>query len=117
MLSDDQLIALERIYFTERFLPRMIEYLRAEGVLETDKRLELHLKKLHDGLARIRINNPRNTFRFYRMGLRRPEMGHVDNRYFYRVILNTSIEETLRLDLVEKNILHEDNAGRWLDLQ
>lgn len=44
-------------------------------------------------------------------------MGHVDNRYFYRVILNTSIEETLRLDLVEKNILHEDNAGRWLDLQ
>lgn len=117
MLSDDQLIALERIYFTERFLPRMIEYLREEDVLEPDERLEMHLRKLHDGLARIRINNPRNTFRFYRIGLKKPEMSHVDNRYFYGVILNTSIEETKRLDLLEKNILHENNMGRWLDLQ
>ncbi|EHH05433.1 MULTISPECIES: hypothetical protein [Agrobacterium] len=117
MLSDDQLIALENIYFEEQFLPKMISYLREEGVRETDQRLAVHLKKLHNGLARIRIHSPRNTFRFYRLSLKQPDMSEGDNRYFCRVILNTSIEESARLDLIEKNILHENNVDRWPDLQ
>ncbi len=117
MLTDEQLVALETIYFEERFLPKMISHLRDEGVTESDQRLMAHLKKLHEGLARIRIHSPRNTFCFYRFTLRQSEMSDNDNQYFYRVVLNTSIEETERLNLIEKNILAESNVERWTDLQ
>jgi hypothetical protein len=117
MLSNDQLIALEQHYFKERYVPRMIGYLRDEGVEEADNRLALHLAKLHDGLARIRIHSPRNTFRFYRLDFRKPEMSQVDSRYFYSIVLNTSIDETARFDVLEKNILGENNSDRWKDLE
>jgi hypothetical protein len=116
MLSDDQLAALERLYFQERFVPRMIHYLREEGFDDTDERFAMHLGKLHDSLALLRIHSPRNTFRFYRLDRKEPAMRKTDSDYFLRVMFNTSIEETARFDMMEKNILSEDNKERWKDL-
>lgn len=116
MLSDQQLAALERLYFQEQFVPRMIRHLREEGFDDTEERFAMHLGKLHDGLALLRIHSPRNTFRFYRLDLKEPTMRKSDSDYLLRVLFNTSIDETARFDMMEKNILAEDNRARWHDL-
>ncbi|MCF1464062.1 hypothetical protein FS827_22415 [Agrobacterium vitis] len=117
MLSADQMQQIELIYLERNYIPRMIEYLQEEGFLGDPDRWKRHIKKMHEGLSLLRINSPRNTFRFYRFDLVSSSMNALDRQYFYSILLKTGLNETTRMDLVEKNILGEDNRQRWIDLE